>query len=91
MELIISELALKQSIAQNNGKKAFQHVPHVHVHLIPKPNPEDGMIFREEDFARKVERSKDELAKVRRSSLLSHFGNCLLSIQTLEKMKEALS
>ena len=89
---IIPELALKQLIAQNNGKKAFQHVPHVHLHLIPKPNLEDGMIFREEDFARKVERSKDELAKARRSSHgLPHFGNCLPSIQTLEKMKEALS
>jgi hypothetical protein len=47
------------------------------------------MIFKEEDFARKVERPKDELAKARR--YLPHFGNCLPSIQTLEKMKEALS
>jgi len=51
------------NLLQNNGKKAFQHVPHVHLHLIPKPNLEDGMIFREEDVARKVEKPKDELAK----------------------------
>jgi len=42
---------------------AFQHVPHVHLHLIPKPNLDDGIIFRDEDVARKIERPKDELAK----------------------------
>jgi len=51
------------NLLQNNGKIAFQHVPHVHLHLIPKPNLDDGMIFRDEDVARKIERSKDELAK----------------------------
>jgi len=53
------------NLLQNNGKSAFQHVPHVHFHVIPKPSPEDGMIFREEDFVtKKVEWPKDKLAKV---------------------------
>jgi len=52
------------NLLQNNGKIAFQHVPHVHLHLIPKPNLDDGMIFRDEDVARKVERPKAELAKM---------------------------
>jgi len=51
------------NLLQSNGKIAFQHVPHVHLHVIPKPNLEDGMIFRIEDIARKVERPKEELAK----------------------------
>lgn len=51
------------NLLQNNGKMAFQHVPHVHLHLIPKPNLDDGIIFRDEDVARKIERPKDELAK----------------------------
>ena len=91
VELIIPELALKQLIAQNNGKKAFQHVPHVHLHLIPKPNLEDGMIFREEDVARKVEKPKDELAKARRSNFTPLRQLLTRYTQTLEKMKEALS
>jgi len=52
------------NLLQNNGKMAFQHVPHVHLHLIPKPNVEDGMIFRPEDISRKVERPMDELGKI---------------------------
>jgi len=51
------------NLLQNNGKIAFQHVPHVHIHVIPKPNLKVGMIFREEDIAHKVEWPKEELAK----------------------------
>ena len=28
-------------MSQNNGKLAFQHVFHVHFHVIPKPAPGD--------------------------------------------------
>ncbi|KZP21279.1 HIT-like protein [Athelia psychrophila] len=53
------------NLLQNNGKNAFQHVPHVHFHIIPKPSLEDGMVFREEDFVtRKVEWPKEKLAQV---------------------------
>jgi diadenosine tetraphosphate (Ap4A) HIT family hydrolase len=79
-----------KAIPQNNGKPAFQHVPHVHVHVIPKPNMNDGMIFRAEDFARKVERPKDELIKVRCSNLLP-FEIAYPDIQTLENMQANLS
>ncbi|KAK6543201.1 Adenosine 5'-monophosphoramidase [Orbilia ellipsospora] len=31
------------NILQNNGTIAHQVVPHVHVHMIPKPNDEEGL------------------------------------------------
>lgn len=31
------------NILQNNGKSAHQEVPHVHFHIIPKPNPKEGL------------------------------------------------
>ncbi|KAK5662603.1 hypothetical protein OQA88_8517 [Cercophora sp. LCS_1] len=31
------------NILQNNGKGAHQEVGHVHVHMIPKPNQEEGL------------------------------------------------
>ncbi|KAI7866070.1 putative Hit family protein 1, partial [Spinellus fusiger] len=31
------------NILQNNGKMAHQAVPHVHFHMIPKPNQEQGL------------------------------------------------
>ncbi|KAJ7600652.1 HIT-like domain-containing protein [Mycena floridula] len=33
------------NLVQNNGKMAFQHIPHVHVHVIPKPNETEGLIL----------------------------------------------
>lgn len=30
---------------QNNGKLAHQEVPHIHFHVIPKPNEEEGLII----------------------------------------------
>lgn len=31
------------NILQNNGRKAHQEVDHVHFHLIPKPNEQEGL------------------------------------------------
>ena len=31
------------NILQNNGRIAHQEVDHVHFHLIPKPNKEEGL------------------------------------------------
>ncbi|KAJ2818684.1 Adenosine 5'-monophosphoramidase [Coemansia erecta] len=31
------------NILQNNGKLAHQEVPHVHFHVIPKPNEQEGL------------------------------------------------
>ncbi|KAI9504676.1 Adenosine 5'-monophosphoramidase [Coemansia spiralis] len=33
------------NILQNNGKLAHQEVPHVHFHVIPKPNKEEGLVI----------------------------------------------
>ncbi|KAJ3992434.1 HIT-like domain-containing protein [Lentinula boryana] len=33
------------NILQNNGKIAFQHVDHVHYHVIPKTSEKDGLIL----------------------------------------------
>ncbi|KAL2194941.1 HIT-like domain-containing protein [Corynascus similis CBS 632.67] len=35
--------ALEYNILQNNGKGAHQEVGHVHFHMIPKPNPQEGL------------------------------------------------
>ncbi|EIE86282.1 hypothetical protein RO3G_10993 [Rhizopus delemar RA 99-880] len=34
------------NVLQNNGKLANQAVPHVHFHVIPKPNQETGLGIR---------------------------------------------
>jgi len=31
------------NVLQNNGKQAMQEVPHLHVHLIPKPSADVGL------------------------------------------------
>ncbi|KAJ7608471.1 HIT-like domain-containing protein [Mycena polygramma] len=33
------------NIIQNNGKLAFQHVGHVHFHVVPKPNESEGLVL----------------------------------------------
>ncbi|KAJ8509154.1 hypothetical protein ONZ45_g8662 [Pleurotus djamor] len=44
------------NILQNNGKLAFQHVDHVHFHVVPKTDAKDGLVMTvEENWApRKV-------------------------------------
>ncbi|KAF9166721.1 Adenosine 5'-monophosphoramidase [Actinomortierella ambigua] len=34
------------NILQNNGRPAHQFVDHVHFHVIPKPNKEEGLIMK---------------------------------------------
>ena len=38
-------MRLKSLLWQNNGKIAHQHVFHVHFHVIPKPNDEQGLVI----------------------------------------------
>ncbi|KAJ1911610.1 Adenosine 5'-monophosphoramidase [Mycoemilia scoparia] len=33
------------NILQNNGRLAHQEVDHVHFHIIPKPNKEEGLVI----------------------------------------------
>ncbi|KAF2096488.1 HIT-like protein [Rhizodiscina lignyota] len=33
------------NILQNNGRAAHQEVDHVHFHMIPKPNAEEGLVI----------------------------------------------
>lgn len=51
------------NLLQSNGQIAFQHIAHVHLHVIPKPDMNNGIIFREADVARKVEWPKEKLLK----------------------------
>ncbi|KAJ7797956.1 HIT-like domain-containing protein [Mycena olivaceomarginata] len=37
--------AEQYNVVQNNGKLAFQHIPHVHFHVIPKPNETEGLVL----------------------------------------------
>ncbi|CAO3697082.1 unnamed protein product [Rhizopus stolonifer] len=45
------------NIIQNNGKLANQAVPHVHFHVIPKPDKETGLVIK----WKSIETSKDEI------------------------------
>jgi len=42
-KLVIATGAENYNILQNNGRIAHQEVDHVHFHMIPKPNAEEGM------------------------------------------------
>ncbi|KAI8143787.1 HIT-like domain-containing protein [Fennellomyces sp. T-0311] len=56
------------NVLQNNGKLANQAVPHVHFHIIPKPNAEQGLGLTwkpigmaKEDISELYEKVKKEL------------------------------
>ena len=42
-KLAIASGAKEYNVLQNNGRGAHQMVDHVHVHIIPKPNEEQGL------------------------------------------------
>ncbi|GAB1317632.1 Adenosine 5'-monophosphoramidase [Madurella fahalii] len=42
-KLVIATGAQEYNILQNNGKGAHQEVGHVHFHMIPKPNAQEGL------------------------------------------------
>ncbi|KAJ7932486.1 HIT-like domain-containing protein [Mycena leptocephala] len=55
---VVKKIALatgveQYNIVQNNGKMAFQHVPHVHFHVIPKPNATEGLVITLENWPQK--------------------------------------
>ncbi|KAF7320076.1 hypothetical protein MKEN_00791900 [Mycena kentingensis (nom. inval.)] len=50
------------NILQNNGKSAFQHVPHVHFHVVPKPNATEGLILTLDDNWPQRKATNEELA-----------------------------
>ncbi|KAF5384719.1 hypothetical protein D9757_006273 [Collybiopsis confluens] len=50
--------------SNNNGKLAFQHVDHVHFHVIPKTSEKDGLILDINLNWPQRQASKDELASV---------------------------
>ncbi|KAI0050578.1 HIT-like protein [Auriscalpium vulgare] len=49
------------NVLQNNGKLAFQHVDHVHFHVIPKPNAKEGLVLNVEDNWPQKKVGPDEL------------------------------
>ncbi|KAK6359582.1 Adenosine 5'-monophosphoramidase [Orbilia brochopaga] len=44
-KLALAVGAKDYNILQNNGRIAHQVVGHVHVHMIPKPNEEEGLVI----------------------------------------------
>lgn len=42
-KIAIASGAEQFNILQNNGRMAHQMVDHVHVHMIPKPNEQEGL------------------------------------------------
>ncbi|KAI1080296.1 HIT domain-containing protein [Whalleya microplaca] len=43
-KLVTATGATNYNILQNNGRIAHQEVDHVHFHMIPKPNEEQGLV-----------------------------------------------
>ncbi|KAI0071933.1 HIT-like protein [Panus rudis PR-1116 ss-1] len=56
--------AEQYNILQNNGKLAFQHIDHVHFHVIPKRAPKDGLVLTVDDNWVARQAPKEELAAV---------------------------
>ncbi|KIJ39525.1 hypothetical protein M422DRAFT_75823 [Sphaerobolus stellatus SS14] len=54
--------AEQYNILQNNGKLAFQHVDHVHFHVIPKPNEKEGLVLNIDENWPSRQADKDDLA-----------------------------
>jgi diadenosine tetraphosphate (Ap4A) HIT family hydrolase len=52
------------SYLQNNGKLANQAVPHVHFHVIPKPNEETGLGVRWQPLKKSMDDIKVTYEKV---------------------------
>ncbi|KAF8962022.1 HIT-like domain-containing protein [Flammula alnicola] len=48
---------------QNNGELAFQHVRHVHFHVVPKPSATEGMVITLEDNWPVRSVNREELVK----------------------------
>jgi len=44
-KLVTATGAVDYNVLQNNGRLAHQEVDHVHFHMIPKPNKEEGLII----------------------------------------------
>ncbi|KAG7088868.1 hypothetical protein E1B28_012821 [Marasmius oreades] len=44
-KIAIAQGAENYNVLQNNGKPAHQLVDHVHFHVIPKPNEEEGLVI----------------------------------------------
>ncbi|KAF8475935.1 HIT-like domain-containing protein [Kalaharituber pfeilii] len=42
-KLAVATGAVDYNILQNNGRAAHQFVDHVHLHMIPKPNSQEGL------------------------------------------------
>jgi len=42
-KLVLASGATNYNILQNNGRLAHQVVDHVHFHMIPKPNDQEGL------------------------------------------------
>ncbi|KAI7852321.1 HIT-like domain-containing protein [Circinella umbellata] len=53
------------NVLQNNGKLANQ-VPHVHFHVIPKPNEKEGLGIRWEPNGMKMDQVKELYEKVKK-------------------------
>ncbi|KAI0339860.1 HIT-like protein [Trametopsis cervina] len=55
--------AEQYNILQNNGKLAFQHVDHVHFHVIPKPDEKQGLVITVDENWPARQATKQDLAK----------------------------
>ena len=71
------------NIGINNGPNAGQLLPHVHIHIIPRPNARAQEYYREirEKIKDRIEEVIEELKKINEEGFYSN------TIKALEKIK----
>ncbi|CAO3684075.1 unnamed protein product [Rhizopus stolonifer] len=55
------------NVLQNNGKLANQAVPHVHFHIIPKPDQETGLGVRWKPIGKKMDEIKTRYESIQKN------------------------
>lgn len=67
LKKVLGNPELQYNILQNNGEMAHQEVKHCHMHIIPKPSAEEGLVIGEWKSSGKPEDAEDFAASIRKS------------------------
>ncbi|KFX92305.1 hypothetical protein O988_01471 [Pseudogymnoascus sp. VKM F-3808] len=64
-KLVTATGAVDYNVLQNNGRIAHQEVDHVHFHMIPKPNLEEGLTVGWPQQKTDMDKLKELLAEIK--------------------------